>query len=210
MNSLDYILLAWLGVSALVGFFRGSLAVVGGLVSSLAGLAGALFYRHDLALFLENKFGLQTMLAQSMAERLPQSVLGGSPLDKIVPLLQTMPFVQEKLAATAQMFLAALSFIVLYIIISKGLLVVWKLLQSPFRHGILGGVDRLAGAVLMAGRDLLIMAIVLGISFPFIHSGAVLGIEGLIKAEAVIDQAWLTPYLQLVFANLEKLLGMGA
>jgi len=209
MNSLDYLLLAWLGISALVGFFRGSLAVVGGLVSSLAALAGAIIYRNDLALFLEKEFGLQTMLVQAMAERLPQPALGGSPLGKILPVLQTMPFVQDKLASTAQMILAALSFLVLYIIISKGLQIVWKILQSPFRHGILGGVDRLAGAGLMAGKDLLIMAVVLGISYPFIQSGAALGIKGLMKAGSVIDQSWLVPYLNIVFTSLEKLLGLG-
>lgn len=209
MNSLDYILLAWLGISALAGFFRGSLAVVGGLVSSLAGVVGALVYRHDLALFLEKEFGLQTMLVQSLAEKLPQFVPDGSALDKIMPWLQTMPFIQEKLAATAQLILAAVSFLILYIVISKGLLIIWRILQSPFRRGILGGIDRLAGAALVAGRDLLIMAVVLGLSYPFICSGASLGIAGLMKTEVLLDQSWLVPYLQIIFTHLEKLLGMG-
>lgn len=210
MNSLDYILLAWLGISALVGFYRGSLGVVGGFVSSLAALAAAFIYRDDLALYLEKEFGLQTMLVQIIAEKLPQPALSGSPLGKLLPSLQNLPIVQDKLKDLAQMILIAAAFLLLYIIISQGLQLIVKILQSPLRGGALGGINRLAGMAIMAGKDLLIMAVVLGISYPFIQRGAVLGIKGLIKAGSVIDQSQLVPYLNLLFTSLEKLLGIGA
>ena len=210
MNSLDYLLLAWLGISALIGFYRGSLGVVGGFISSLAALAAAFFYRDDLAVYLEKVFGLQTMLVQAIAEKLPQPVLSGSPLGKLLPSLQSLPVVQDKLKDLAQMILIAAAFLLLYIIISQGLQLIVKILQTPLRGGALGGINRLAGMAIMAGKDLLIMAVVLGISYPFIQRGAALGIKGLIKAGSVIDQSQLVPYLNLLFTSLEKLLGIGA
>lgn len=210
MNSLDYLLLAWLGISALIGFYRGSLGVVGGFISSLAALAAAFIYRDDLAVYLEKEFGLQTMLVQAIAEKLPQPVLSGSPLGKLLPSLQSLPVVQDKLKDLAQMILIAAAFLLLYIIISQGLQLIVKILQTPLRGGALGGINRLAGMAIMAGKDLLIMAVVLGISYPFIQRGAALGIKGLIKAGSVIDQSQLVPYLNLLFTSLEKLLGIGA
>jgi hypothetical protein len=210
MNSLDYILLIWLGISALVGFYRGSLRVVGGFVSSLAALAAAFFYRDELAVYLEKEFGLQTMLVQVIAEKLPQPALGGSPLEKLLPSLQTLPFVQDKLKDLAQVILIAAAFLLLYIIISQGLQLIVKLIETPLQGGALGAVNRLTGMVVMAGKDLLIMAVVLGISYPFIQKGAAMGIKSLTQAGWLIDQSRLVPYLNLLFTSLEKLLGIGA
>lgn len=209
MNNLDYLLLAWLGISALLGFYRGFIAVLGGLVSSLIALFIAIFYRNDLALYLEKEFHLQTILAQSIADKLPQPALGGSSVGNFLPALQTLPFVQTQLAGLAQMILVAACFLLLYIIISKGLRLVWGILEVPFRQGILSGVNRLAGLFLLAGRDLLIMAVLLGISYPFIKNGASMGITGFIKASGFIDQSQVAPYLLMIFSNLEKLLGLG-
>ncbi|MBP1761591.1 MAG: hypothetical protein H6Q64_1133 [Firmicutes bacterium] len=210
MNSLDYLLLAWLGISALIGFYRGSLGVVGGFISSLAALAAAFIYRDDLAVYLEKEFGLQTMLVQFIAEKLPQPVLSGSPLGKLLPSLQTLPIVQDKLKDLAQMILIAAAFLLLFIIISQGLQLIVKIMETPMHRGALGGINRLAGMAIMAGKDLLIMAVVLGISYPFIQRGAAMGIKGLMKAWSLIDQSQLVPYLNLLFTSLEKLLGIGA
>jgi hypothetical protein len=210
MNSLDYLLLAWLGISALVGLYRGSLGVVGGFISSLAALAAAFIYRDDLAVYLEKEFGLQTMLVQVIAEKLPQPALSGSPLGKLLPSLQTLPIVQDKLKDLAQMILIAAAFLLLYIIISQGLQLIVKIMETPMQNGALGGINRLAGMAIMAGKDLLIMVVVLGISYPFIQRGAALGIKGLMKAGSLIDQSQLVPYLNLLFTSLEKLLGFGA
>jgi uncharacterized membrane protein required for colicin V production len=210
MNNLDYVILAWLIISALVGFFRGSLGVVGGLASSLAALAAAFIYRDDLAVYLQKEFGLQTMLSQFIAEKLPQPALTGSPLGKILPSLQTLPIVQDKLTNLAHMILTVAAFILLYILVRAGLQLIVKILELPLRNGALGGVNRVAGMVFMAGKDLLIMAVVLGVSYPFIKSGAAMGIKGLLKAGNFIDKSQLVPYLNLIFAGLEKLLGVGA
>jgi uncharacterized membrane protein required for colicin V production len=209
MNSLDYLLLAWLGISALLGFYRGFLAVLGGLASSLIALFIAIIYRNDLALYLEKEFNLQTILAQGIADKLPQLALGGSPINNFLPALKTLPIVQAQLAGLAQMILVAVSFLLLYIIISKGLRLVWKILEAPFRQGVLGGINRLAGLLLLAGKDLLIMAVLLGISYPLIKSGAGMGIKGFVNASSFIDKSQVAPYLMAVFANLEKLLGLG-
>ncbi|HPT69218.1 MAG TPA: CvpA family protein [Syntrophomonas sp.] len=208
MNMLDYLLLVWLGVSAMAGYNRGFLTVLGGLASSLLALAAAVIFRDDLAVYLEKEFHLQTMLVQAMADKLPQPALGGAPLGNLLPSLQTLPIIQEKLTGVAQMILVAAAFLLLYIVISIGLQLILKGLESPFKQGALGGVNRLAGLAVTTGKDLLIMAVVLGISYPFIQKGAAMGINSLVKANTAIDQLWLVPYLNMIFISLEKLLGI--
>lgn len=207
MTGFDYFLLALLSISALRGFYRGFLAILGGLTSACIALLGALIYRNDLALYLEKEFQLKTILAQFIADKLPQPVMAGSPVSKFLPALKTIPLVQEQVVGLAQVILAAVSFLLLYIIISSVLMLIWKILETPFRHGgFLGGINHLAGLVLMVGKDFLIMAVVLGISYPFIKSGAGMGINGLIKVNGFINHSQVAPYLFTVFTSLEKLL----
>ena len=205
MNSLDLLLLGLLGVSALIGYNRGLLSVLGGLGSSLVALAAAIIYRDDLAIYLEKEFGLQTMLVQVMVEKMPQPVLG-----KFLPALHTLPFIKNELTGLAYMILSIVAFLLLYLIVSKGLLLITGFLENSLRRGAWGGANRLAGMVITAAKDLLIMAVLLGIIYPFIHRGAALGFKGLMKAGAVIDQSWLVPYLNIIFISLEKLIGIGA
>ncbi|HWQ76733.1 MAG TPA: CvpA family protein [Syntrophomonas sp.] len=209
MNGLDYVLLLWLALSALAGYKRGLTAVLGGLASTLAALAVAFLYRDELTLYLEKEFNLQTLLVQQMAEKLPQPALGGSALDKLLPSLQSLPLVQDRMNELAYLILTAVAFILLYIAVSFGLKLIMKLLAMPFKHGALGFVNRLAGTAFTVGRDVLVMAVLLGILYPFIHSGAAMSIKGLMKAGALIDNSLLAPYLNIIFISLEKLLGIG-
>ncbi len=205
MNSLDLVLLVLLGISALIGYKRGLLSVLGGLGSSLAALAAAIIYRDDLAIYLEKEYGLQTMLVQVMAEKMPQPVFG-----KFVLSLHALPFIKNELTSLAYMILSIIAFLLLYLLVSKGLLLLMGLLENSLHRGALGGANHLAGMIITAAKDLLIMAVLLGIFYPFIEKGAAMGVKGLMKAGAVIDHSLLVPYLNLIFINLEKLMGIGA
>lgn len=207
MNTLDYLVLTLLVVSALSGYYRGLLSVLGGLASTLVALFIAIVYRHELALYLEEKFGLITLLAKAMAEKIPQPAWSDAPARDILPSLKTLPFVQEQLANFAQIIVAAICFILLYIIISKGLRLLWKLLEAPFYKGILGSINRLAGMLLLVAKNLLLMAVALGILVPFVKSGVGMGITGLINTSLWIDRSCTAPYLLDLFAGLEKLIG---
>jgi len=209
LNTLDYLILALLGISALLGFYRGFLSVLGGFASTLIALFVAIIYRSELAYYLEKQFGLNKLLSQAMADRIPQPTMGGSMTESLLPSLKTLPLVQEQLANFAHLIIVILSFILLYIIISKGLRLIWKVLEAPFHKGLLGGINRLAGMLLLLGKDLLIMAVILGILYPFVKSGADMGMSGFINTSQLVDQSSLTPYLFNVFNSLESLFGFG-
>ena len=210
INALDYLVLTLVAVSALLGYYRGLIAVLGGLASTLIALFVAIVYRHELALYLEKEFGLTSLLAQAMAEKIPQPAWADAPARHIIPSLKTLPFVQEQLANFAQMIVVAICFILLYIIISKGLRLIFKLLEAPFYKGFLGTVNRLAGMLLLVAKNLLLMAVFLGVSYPFVKSGVGIGITGLINTGLLIDQSWSSPYLFNIFTWLESLLGLSA
>lgn len=208
MNTLDYLVLTLLAVSVLLGYYRGLISVLGGLASTLTALFIAVVYRHELALYLEEKFGLTSLLAHAMAEKIPQPAWSDAPARDILPALKTLPFVQEQLVNFAQMIVAAICFVLLYIIISKGARLIFKLLEAPFYKGILGRINRLAGMLLLVAKNILLMAVVLGILHPFVKSGVGMGITGLINTGLWIDQSWTAPYLLNIFAGLESMLGL--
>lgn len=208
LNVLDYLILTLLGVSALSGFNRGLMSVLGGFASTLIALFVAIVYRQDLALYLEKEFGLKTMLAKTIADKIPQPTLGNDFTGNIIPSVKTLPFVQDQLASFAQMVLVAISFILLYIVISRGLRLIWKLLEAPFYKGILGGVNRIAGMLLLVAKNILLAAVVLGILCPFIKSGVNTGITGLVNTSLLIDQSWTVPYLLSLFTGMETMLGL--
>ncbi len=210
MNTLDYIILALLGVSALSGFYRGLLSVLGGFARTLFALFIAVVYRNEMALYLEKEFGLITLLSQTMAEKIPQPALGGSPAGEFLPSIKALPFVQEQLFNFAQLIVVAISFVLLYIIISKGLRLIWKLLEAPFYKGVLGWINRVAGMLVLVAKNLLLLAVVLGVLVPFIKSGVGMGITGIMNTSLWIDQSWTAPYLLNLFAGMESLLGLGA
>lgn len=209
LNALDYLILALLGISALVGFYRGFLSVLGGFASTLLALAAAVIYRNQLALYLEKEFGLKTWLSSAIADKIPQPTWGGSPAESLLPPLKTLPLVQEQVAGFTHLVIAALSFILLYFIISKGLRLIWKLLEAPFRRGVMGGINRLAGLLLLAGKDLLIITAIVGILYPFIKTGSGMGLSGFINLNKLLAHSYIAPYLLDIFAGLEKLLGIG-
>ena len=206
MNTLDYLILTLLGVSALSGFYRGLMSVLGGFASTLIALFIAIVYRNELALYLEKEFGLITLLSQTMADKIPQPALGGATAGEFLPSIKTLPFVQEQLANFAHMVVVAISFILLYMIISKGLRLIWKLLEAPFYKGILGRINRFAGMLLLVAKNILLTAVVLGILYPFLKSGVGMGITGLINTNLWIDQSLTAPYLLNLFAGMESLL----
>jgi len=208
MNTLDYLILTLLGVSALSGFYRGLISVLGGFASTLIALFIAIVYRHDLALYLEKEFGLTTLFSQTMADKIPQPAWGGALAGDILPSIKTLPFVQEQLTNFAQMFVVAISFVLLYIIISKGLKLIWKILETPFYQGILGGINRVAGMLLLVAKNILLIAVVMGILVPFIKSGVGMGITGLMNTGLWIDQSWTAPYLLNIFTGIESRLGL--
>ncbi|HPF20096.1 MAG TPA: CvpA family protein [Syntrophomonas sp.] len=209
MNLLDYLLLGWLAAGMIIGCKKGLVKVIGGLAGTLLGLAAAIIYRDDMALYLEREFGCRTMLVQTIAEKLPQPALGDIPLDTILPPLQSLPVIQNMLTDLAQMILIVGAFLLLYLAVSKGILLLVKLLDMPLRKGALGGLNRLAGTVVMVGKELLVMTILLGIASPIIHNGAAMGLEGLMKAETALEQSYCAAWLQVFFAGLEKLVGIG-
>lgn len=207
MNSLDYLVLIVLGISAVLGYYKGFISVLGGFAGTLAALFLAAVYRDKLALYLEEAFKLKTVLIQAIAEKIPQPVMNGTTGQNLLPSIENLPFVQEQLSGLAEMILAAISFILLFIIISLGLKLLWKILDASIEKSGLGRINRLAGLMLLFAKNLIIMAVLLGLLVPFVKNGTSVGITGLTDTGLWLDQSWTAPWLLKTFAGLENLLG---
>lgn len=207
MNSLDYFVLIVLGISALLGYQKGFISVLGGFVSTLAALVIAVVYRDNLAFYLDQEFNLKTIFVQAIFEKIPQPVMTGPYGLKLMPSIKDMPFFQQQLNGLAETLLVAIAFILLFIIVSFGLKLLWKVLEVSIKKGGLGGINRLVGLLLLVGKNLMIMAILLGLLAPFVKNGVSVGMTGLTDTNLWIEQSRTAPWLLNIFSGLEKMLG---
>lgn len=207
MNSLDYFVLIVLGASAIVGYYKGFISVLGGFASTLAAVVIAAVYRDNLALVLDKEFSLKTIFVQAIVEKIPQPVVAGPYGQNLVPSIKDLTFVQNQLTGLAETLLTVISFVLLFIIVSFVLKLLWNVLEASIKKGGMGGINRLAGLALLAGKNLMIMAILLGLLAPFVKNGVNVGMTGLTDTNLWIEQSRTAPLLLDVFTSLEKLLG---
>lgn len=209
MNKLDYLVLILLVLSAFLGYRRGFLSVLGGLATTLIALVIAFLYRTQLAMVLEEQFGAITLLAQSLGEKIPQPAFGTTS-NSFLPAIKTLPYVQKQLNNLSEMIIIAISFIVLYIVISTVLKILWRMLEKPFGNGLLGSINRVTGMLLLVSKNFLLTAVLLGVSAPFIKNGVDIGIKGLANTNLLIEQSRVSPWLLDFFTWLTTLIGWGA
>lgn len=209
MNKLDFLILIIVVVSAFSGYAKGLLSVLGRLATTLIALVIAVLYRTPLAMYMEEQFGAITLLAQSLGGKIPQPAFGTS-VDKYLPALKTLPYVQKQLTSLAEMIIIAISFVLLYIVVSLLLKLLWRMLEKPFGDGLLGKINQVVGMLLLVSKNLLLMAILLGITVPFIKHGVDIGIKSFANTNQMIEQSWSSPYLLSLFTWMAKLVGLGA
>jgi len=184
-TTLDYALLLIFVLAAFTGFKRGFLASLGAIFSTLAALLIAYQYQGLLAQYLEETYGLLTLIS-------------GVLIDKF-PALTTMQEVQEQLNHMGQMalpdslsstgtiaavpysehlaniLLTVLSFLLLFISISMLLKLIFSLLNHLFNYGAFGFLNRLAGMLLETVKYAIIVAILLLVLNPLLQACSEIG-----------------------------------
>lgn len=198
-TTLDYALLLIFVLAAFTGFKRGFFASLGAIFSTLAALLIAYQYQGLLAQYLEETYGLLT-------------VLSGVLIDKD-PALTTMQAVQEQLNHMGQMalpesfsstgtitavpsaehlasiLLTVLSFLLLFISISILLKLIFSLLNHLFNHGAFGSLNRLAGMLLETVKYAIIVAILLLVINPLLKTCSEIGFNWAETTSETIDKS---------------------
>jgi hypothetical protein len=211
-NSLDYIFIAILVLSGLIGYKRGFVASVGGIVSTLVGVGIAFLYRNDAASYLQEHYGVVSSLATALEKRMPISALGSNqaiPLSSLPGVNEGLAYVHRQFTELAYLMVVALCFLLLYMISSYLIKFFCAILEKLFLSGILGGMNQLAGAGTIMTKNIIIMAVLLGILNSPLGLGAKIGVKSISQATVYIQGSALVPYLLKVFAFLQGMIAGG-
>ncbi len=203
LNVLDYAIIAILLLSALAGLRRGLFKVIGGLMGILIGLLVAVVFHRELALYLEEHFGLSTWLAGVFQEKLPLPALNPG----LVKALDFPAGLADPAFYLATSLVIAISFLVILLLGSKLVQLLCELLEGIFAHGILSGVNRGLGMGLLVLKNLLIMAVLAGVLVTPLELGARMGLPGALITTQYMHDSFLLEQLLNIFDYLKALLG---
>jgi uncharacterized membrane protein required for colicin V production len=203
LNVLDYAIIAILLLSALAGLKRGLFNVIGGLMGTLIGLLAAILYHRDLALYLEQQFGLSTWLAGVFEEKLPLPALNPG----LVKALDIPVGLADPALYLATSLVIAISFLLILVLGSKLVQLLCELLEGILAHGILSGVNRGLGMGLLVLKNLLIMAVLAGVLVTPLELGARMGLPGALITTQYMHDSFLLEQLLSIFDYIKALLG---
>ncbi|SHH18478.1 Colicin V production protein [Thermosyntropha lipolytica DSM 11003] len=203
-NWVDYIILIFLVGSLFAGFKQGFIKALSGIIGLAAGLILAWAYYDNLALYMEDYYGVITLMADFLRERLFLTALPAAGIGEGVPFL---PGRQEADIAysLASFLLLALSFMVLLIIGSRVVRFLWSYLDIIFMTGFWAGLNRLAGMMVVLLKNVVILAVAFVFLTPFVRYGAALGIGSLLLLEQGIDNSYLANIIFKAFNTLNLL-----
>lgn len=205
-NLFDLLILGVVVLSGLAGWRQGLLKAFGGLISTVAAVALALLFSNDLVLVLENDFGLQTALTGFISAHLPVTAISvPMPLSRLTP---------GGLSTPAQFLSQLLLFIGCFLMIvflgSRLLQLLFTAFDALVSWGLLGWLNSGLGMAVVVVKNLLIVAIILGILQPAIALGANMDLSGAVWAAQAIHDSWLAPNLLVVFVLMKNMVGLGA
>lgn len=208
MNVVDCLIITILLLSALSGFRRGLLDAVSKIAGLAAGILAALYYCDDLARLAEEKFALAHLLSAKL-ETLPLAV---NRLDN--PLLQLvmpgLPAAHDARTWLVGVLITLICFLILLTFVSAAVTWLLKPLTGFFQHGLIGGVNRMAGLILITAKNGLILAVLLWLLFPVAEGLARLNISGAVAVYNCLQDSRILALLIDIFPRLKVFPGTGA
>jgi uncharacterized membrane protein required for colicin V production len=198
-NVLDYIIIAVLILSALAGLRRGFFNVASGLMGTLIGLSGAIIFYRELAQYLENYFGVSIWLTSVLREHWPLPVLQPG----IYEALGYSAGLSDPLSYLVTAFIKALSFLLIFLLGSKIIQLLCRLLDVLLGHGILSDVNHSLGAGLLLLKNLIIIAVLAGVILSPLEIGARMGMPHAVVTTRYMHDSILLEQLLKLFAYLK-------
>lgn len=206
-NLLDYGIIAILLLSAITGLRRGFIDALGGMLSTVLALVAAVLYFGDCASYLEKYFNLGNFLTALIKEKVPilalsldQSILGQG--------LLAAPAVTDPAHYLAHLLVAAAGFLLVFGLASVVLKLVFACLNSLFSLGLLGGVNRIMGMLLVLIKNLLILVIIFGVAYEPIYLAARMGWDWAGIAAGYMNNSILAARLMDGFVLIKALFGI--
>jgi uncharacterized membrane protein required for colicin V production len=205
-NLLDYLILGILLVSALVGLRKGLIDALGRITGILAAIVIAVLYYDNCICYLEQQYGLTSLLSDYIREKAP--VTAFSTNNGVIGLFNSSQDFVDTANQLAYLIILIGVFLLSLIIISWFIRLIFSLLNKLFSWGPLGGINKILGMLLIVGKNLVIIAIIAGIIHPAIQTAAQIGWDGAIIANKYMQESYLFGDILNIFNICKDLLGM--
>lgn len=200
-NTVDYLIIALIVLSGISGFKQGFIKAVGSLVGMLAGLLLAYVYYGQCALYLEEYYGVSSALANVIRGRVPITVVSIDTSLAGIEFADTAQYL-------AYLIIMAVSFIAIYLLSSRVLLILWNGLDHLFSWGILAAANKALGMILIILKTIVVLVIITGLIYPALEMASRMGIYFSLIAFQGLEQSVLTAYLLSCFALLKDILSL--
>jgi len=199
LNLLDYIIIAVLLLSLAAGYRQGMVGAVSGVLGFLVGLALAVIFYHALSAWLDQYFNISATLADWLRNKLPLAAL--APDNSLLNLDKLDTMYSDTASFLAGNLLLILSFLLILWVGSKVVQLMSHGMNTLLDGTLFAGVNRGLGAAVVLVKNLLIMAVVLGLILPSLDLGAKMGlslastIDGYVSRSLLAD--WLLQWFDL-------------
>lgn len=206
-NGLDIVIAVIIIFSIISGMRHGLVIVLGEFVALLTALLLAIIFTGDVSQLLEDTLAVRTALEQFFIRNLPffdttMPVGGGwSTLDGV--LVTPAKFFAHRL-------LAIITFLLIFFLGNKLLKLLIMTLDNLLSTEGFGSLNAILGSLVAAGRNILILVLILGFLYPLIYTAADNGTEFAIILTGYIDKSILASGLLEVFNWGKTMFGLRA
>ncbi|MCX5779220.1 MAG: CvpA family protein, partial [Firmicutes bacterium] len=204
-NGLDIVIVIILIVSLIIGYRKGFTGALTGIISTLAGLGVAYVYRQAAAEYLQQNYGLVSILTTYLEKHLGLSLGVSDPgrLTSLPMVNEGLALVQRQINEIAYGLVVALCFLIIYMVTSLVISVIALILGKLLPGGSKGVMNRIGGAAIIMAQNVLIMAALVGILQTPMQMSASLGGKGTAQTLTLMQESMLVPYLLKIFAWLQ-------
>jgi len=206
-NLLDISIIVILVISVIIGYRRGFIRTIGGIISTLAGLGIAFLYRNEAAAYLQEHYGVVSTLTAFLEKRMSIPATGFSQPGLLsLPVNQGLAFVHRQFTELAYLIVVTLCFLLLYIISSCLLKFSCAILEKVLCWGILKEINHSGGIGVVLAQNVIIMAVIMGVLNSPLGLGTKMGIKSVSQMTASMHDSVLVPYLLKIFTLLHSML----
>ena len=195
-NGLDIVIAAIIIFSIISGMRHGLVIVLGEFVALFTALLLAIIFTGEVSQLLEDTLAVRTALEQFFIRNLPF-------FDTSLPVGSGWSTLDGVLVTPAKFFADRLlsigTFLLILFLGNKLLKILIKALDNLLSDGGFRGLNAILGSLVAAGRNILILVLILGFLYPLIYTAADNGTEFALILTGYIDNSVLASGLLEIF-----------
>lgn len=202
----DYLILIIIILSIIIGFKRGFINTITSMVNTLLAVIIGLVKYEDCAVYLNKHFNLASHIRKIIQEKFPPTTLSiETPLYSKGILVEFIKF-QDATETLTNLIVTIISFFVIFFLVLLLLNLLSRLLQGIFSWVGLSWINRLLGMVIVPFKNIFILIVIIGLTFPAIELAAQIGLNGAILIHDLIEESLLASLLLDSFVYIKALL----